>query len=57
MAYNLQNCWAADRFQVGAWVVGPSETCGNSLLDCPASEPILRAIYGSTTAIFDLWTL
>jgi len=25
------------------------------LLDCPASEPLRRAIFGTTSSIFDLW--
>jgi len=25
------------------------------LLDCPASEPLRRAIFGTTSPIFDLW--
>jgi len=26
------------------------------LLDCPASEPLRRAIFGTTSSIFDLWS-
>jgi len=26
------------------------------LLGCPASEPVRRAIFGTTTSIFDLWS-
>jgi len=26
------------------------------LLDCPASEPLRRAIFGTTSFIFDLWS-
>jgi len=27
------------------------------LLDCPATEPLCRAIFGTTTSIFDLWSI
>jgi len=28
----------------------------NLLLDCPASEPLRRTVFGSTSSIFDLWS-
>jgi len=28
----------------------------NLLLDCPTSEPLRRAIFGTTSSIFDLWS-
>jgi len=26
------------------------------LLDCPASEPLRRAVFGTASSIFDLWS-
>jgi len=34
----------------------PLQDTTHLLLDCLASEPLLRAIFGTTTSIFDLWS-
>jgi len=34
----------------------PSARYDYFLLDCPASKPLWRAIFGTTSSIFDLWS-
>jgi len=34
----------------------PLQDMTHLLLDCPASEPLQRAIVGTTSSIFDLWS-
>jgi len=34
----------------------PLQDLTHLLLDCPASEPIWRAIFGTTSSFFDLWS-
>jgi len=34
----------------------PLQELTHLLLDCPSSEPLRRAIFGTTSSIFDLWS-
>jgi len=34
----------------------PLQDLTHLFLDCPASEPLRRAIFGTTSSIFDLWS-
>jgi len=35
----------------------PLQDSTHLLLDCPAFEPLWRAIFGTTSSIFDLWSI